>query len=162
MTKEILLTELGEYRKMVSRLQYLKVQLERLESAAAVDDDAGIAGAQLGSSTLTGMPGSHYPRSAVERVVLMREKASATLSSAEQRSAEEINLLTDRIKRLDILLDSLQEDERMIVIGHAIDRKRWESLAYEYAQDYADLSISRLKQKYDIALRYMVSVANGD
>ena len=161
MTKEILLTELGEYRKMVSRLQYLKVQLERMESAAAVDNDAGIAGAQLGSSTLTGMPGCHYPKSAVERVVLMREKASAALSSVEQRNIEEITQLEGKIKRLDILLGSLQEDEKMIVVGHAIDRKRWESIAYEYTLSYDDLSISRLKQKYDSALRYMVSVANG-
>lgn len=161
LTKARLIKMLFDYRQTCTRIDVLAFRIKKIEQAQNVGSDAGIAGAQLASVQVTDMPTSHSSISnPTERVAFLLDRLSAEKRIELKRIVGELETLITIKQQLDIMLGSLKEKERFVIVAHLVDDMTWRETVRAYTKEFGtELTEGALKYKQTQGLDRMIEVA---
>ncbi len=164
MTKARLMTNLFNYRALCARIDMLALRIREAERTLDLGGDDDIAGQQLNSPAISDMPMAHgVPSSPTERVALrlMERPASLELIALRRMIREHDELLAEK-RQMDILIGSLQERERFVIMHHLVAGLKWRETGRRFQLEYdEELTENGLKYVMRQGLERMLRVGEG-
>lgn len=149
--------ELFEYRQNLSRLKYFRKELLSLMSPEFFPDSVSYYSSPVFDNPIISETNKFH--SITENAGIKLEKVNKKIEEKKDRIKKDIRVLQDRIQTVDILLESLDDQENFILKNFYISGLQWFLVAIQYQKTYGQpISVQHLKSKRTIAIKKMEGI----
>lgn len=149
--------ELQEYRQNLSRLKYFRKELLSLMSPKFFPDSVSYYSSPVFDNPIISEINKFH--SITENAGIKLEKVNKKIEEKKDRIKKDIRLLQDRIQTLEILLESLNNQEEFIIKTFYFNGLQWFLVAIEYQKKYGQpISTQQLKTRRTAAIKKMEGI----
>ena len=138
-TRGELLERFRKYRKLSTQVDIQQYVIRGLEAQVARIQEEHISATQLTGVALD-VPKVHSSRrgSLVEKLALEMDECAPEITAKIRKKREDLDTLERKKEQLDIMLNSLNEREQLVIRNHLIMGRKWRDVVILYEKNFGE------------------------